>query len=85
MAAGCLILEGYQDENKYDIFIFATHNERLKCLSKEMLAKVWQIRKDEAMSMLEFTSQLNHQDPDSSLSRKSGTNDCMLQYNIIDI
>ena len=60
MAAGCLILEGYQDENEDEIFIYTTHTERLKCVSKEMLAKVCQIIEDEARRALEVTLQLNH-------------------------
>ena len=45
-----------------------------------MIAKVWQISEYEARRMLEVTSQLNHQDPDSILSRKFGTNNCILLY-----
>ena len=41
MDAGCLILEGSQDENEYDIFISATHAEHPKGISREILAKVW--------------------------------------------
>ena len=52
MAADCSILEGYQDENEYDIFISASHAERPKGLSKKMIAKVWKISEDEARRTL---------------------------------
>ena len=47
MAAGCLILEGPQDKNEHNIFISVTNAERLEGISKEVLAKVWQISEDE--------------------------------------
>ena len=59
IAAGCLILEGYQDKNEYDIFISATHTERPKTVSKEILAKVCQISEDESSRTLEVISKLN--------------------------
>ena len=80
MAAGCLILEGPQDKNEHNIFISVTNAERLEGISKEVLAKVWQISEDEARITLEVTSKLNHHDPDSGVYRKFGTNDHMLQY-----
>ena len=52
MAAGCLILEGYQYENEDDIFISRTHAEQLKSLSKAMLAKVWHISEYKARRKL---------------------------------
>ena len=58
MAAGCLILEGSQDENEDNIFISVTNAERKKGISKEMLAKVWHISEDEARRMLKVTSQV---------------------------
>ena len=84
MAAGGSILEASQDKNEYDKFISATHAERTKEILKEMLAKFWKISEDEVRRTLKVTSQLNHQDPDSCLSRKFGTNNCMLQYKRID-
>ena len=83
IAAGCLILEGYQDKNEYDIFISTTHPEWPKGVSKGMLAKTWQISEYKARRAWEVTMQLNHQDSDSSLSRKLGTKDCMLWYKMI--
>ena len=43
MAAGCSILEGFQDGNVDDIFIPATHGEQPKGASKEIISKVWKI------------------------------------------
>ena len=60
MAAGFSILEGFQDENEYDIFISTTHAEQPKVVSEKILAKFCKIGEDEAMITLEFTSQLNY-------------------------
>ena len=78
MDARCSILEGSQDKNEVETFISAIHAERTKVISKEMMAKVWHISGDELSRMSGVTLQQNHQNPDSSLSRKIGTNNYLL-------
>ena len=80
MAGGCLILERSQEENEDYIFISATHCEQRVGILKEILAKVCHISEDEGRRTSEVTSKHNHQDPDSSLSRKFGRNNRMLWY-----
>ena len=62
----------------------ATHAERPKGVNKELLMKVWRIPENEARRTLQVTTQLNHQDADSNLSRRFGTNDRMLRYRRIN-
>ncbi|EJK62678.1 hypothetical protein THAOC_16700 [Thalassiosira oceanica] len=50
-------------------------------VTAEHLAKVWQIRPQDAERTLKQTTQLNNQSTNSSLSRQFGTNDRMLRYN----
>ena len=49
-----------------------------------MIFKVWQISEDESRRTLEVALQINHQDPESNLSRKFSKNDCMLQYKTVN-
>ena len=77
-------MEGFQYKDEEYIFISAIQAEQPKCILKEILAKVWQISENVLRITLESTSQLNHQDPDSSLSHKFGINDCMFRYKIIN-
>ena len=84
MAAGCSGISDLQRDYDDDLFISlevaAAHVEVQKGVTKEMLASVWRISEDEARRTLEVTTQLNRQSPDSSLSRRAGTNDRMLRY-----
>ena len=62
----------------------ATHAERPKGVNKELLMKVLRIPENEAWRTLQVTTQLNHQDADSNMSRRFGTNDRMLRYRRIN-
>jgi len=83
MAIGSMHAADPQDDMDCELFdglLSATHAERPKGVSKETLMKVWRISEDEARRTLEVTTQLNHQDPDTNLSRRFGTNDRQLRY-----
>ena len=76
-----------QDNINCELFqptVSATHTERPNGINKEMLMKVWQIPANEARRTLKVTTQLNHQDADSNLSRRFGSNDRMLRYRRIN-
>ena len=49
-------------------------------VTPEHLSKIWRIPFDDAARTLDTTTQLIHQDPDSSLSRSAGTNDRHVRY-----
>ena len=90
MAIGSMNAANPQDEMECTLFesefasTAATHAERPKGVNKELLMKVWRIPEDEARRTLQVTTQLNHQDADSNLSRRFGTNDRMLRYRRIN-
>ena len=64
--------------------INALHAEIPKGVKPAALAKVWRIDVATAKRTLEVTTQLQHQDADSSLSRNFSTNDRMLRYKRIN-
>ena len=87
MAIGSMNAANPQDDTTCTLFeptASATHVERPKGVNKEVLMKVWRIPEDEARRTLQVTTQLNHQDADSNLSRRFGTNDRMLRYRRIN-
>ena len=61
-------------------FASATHAEKRKGVSPELLKKIWRIDNKTAKRTIRTTTQLNRQEANSKLSRNFGTNDCMLQY-----
>ena len=60
--------------------IAAVSAGRSKGVHAEHLAKVWCIPHDEAAQTLNVMTQSLRHDPDSSLSRNVGTNDCAVRY-----
>ena len=61
-------------------FASATHAEKPKGVSPELLKKIWGIDLDTAKRTLATTTQLNRQDEDGKMNRNFGTNDRMLRY-----
>ena len=61
-------------------FASATHAEKQKEVSPELLEKIWRIGNSTAKRTIRTTTQLNRQEENSKLSRNFGTNDCMLRY-----
>ena len=55
-----------------------------KGISPSFLSKIWNIRNDEAVKVLEQTTHLRSQGAPNALSRRSSTNDKMLRYRRID-
>ena len=64
-------------------FASATHTEKWKGVSPELLEKIWRIDNSTDKRTIYTTTQLNRQEENSKLSRNFGTNDCMLRYRII--
>ena len=84
MESGNITLEGFDnDEDEYIFELSAAHAETPKGVTAEHLSKVWRISDEAAQQTLEFTTQLNKKDVNSSLSRRFGTNNWVLQYKII--
>ena len=61
-------------------FASATHAEKRKGVSPELLDKIWRIDNKTAKRTIRTTTQLNRQEANTKLSRNFGTNDRMLRY-----
>ena len=61
-------------------FASATHAEKQKGVSPELLEKIWRIDNITSKRTIRTTTQLNRKEENSKLSRNFGTNDRMLQY-----
>ena len=70
----------YATEQKIRGFASATHADKLKGVSPELLEKIWRIDKKTAKRTISTTTQLNRQEANSKLSSNFGTNDRMLRY-----
>ena len=70
----------YATEQEMRGFASATHTEKRKGVSPELLDKIWGINNKTAKRTIRTTTQLNRQEANSKISRNFGTNDRMLQY-----
>ena len=70
----------YANEQKMRGFASATHAEKRKGVSPELLEKIWRIDNSTVKRTIRTTTQLNKQEANSKLSRNFGTNDRMLRY-----
>ena len=61
-------------------FVSASHAEKPKGVTPEILMKVWSIDNATAKRTINVTSQLARQDANTTLSRNFGTNNRMLRY-----
>ena len=68
----------YATEQEMRGFASATHAEKRKGVSPELLEKIWRIDNSTAKRTICTTNQLNRQEENSKLSRNFGTKDCML-------
>ena len=68
----------YATEQEMRGFASATHAEKRKGVSPELLEKIWRIDNKTAKRTIRTTTQLNRQETNSKLSRNFGTNDRML-------
>ena len=90
MAVGSTVADDYTSECELFInsiqeaFAGATHAEKPKGISPQLLEKIWGIDNETAKRTLKTTTQLNRQDANSKLSRNFGTNDRMLRYRRIN-
>ena len=66
-----------------DIMVSAAHASRTKVIDASHLYKIWRIDLESSKRTLECTSQHSTRRYNTNLSRKIGTNNCMLQYKII--
>ena len=76
MSAGCTLSREVDDGLFLEGDVLASHAEKPKGVSKQVLYKIWRISEDEARQTIEVTTQLERQSAESSLSRNVGTNDC---------
>ena len=67
------------DRDPDNIFVSAAHAERYQGVKAEHLSKVWIIDIDQVKDTLDITTQKIVRTDNPNLSRKYGTNDCMLQ------
>ena len=70
----------YATEQEMRGFASATHAEKRKGVSTELLNKTWRIDNKTAKRTIPTTTQLNRQEANSKLSNNFGTNDRMLRY-----
>ena len=70
----------YATEKEMRGFASATHAEKRKGVSPELLEKIWRIKNSTAKRTICTTTQLNRQEANSKLSRDFGTNDRRLRY-----
>ena len=68
----------YATEQEMRGFESATHAEKQKVFSPELLEKIWRIDNSTAKRTILTTIQLNRQEANSKLLRNFGTNDLML-------
>ena len=73
----------YATEQEMRGFASATHAEKRKGVSPELLEKIWRIDNSTAKRTIRTTTQLNRQEANSKLSKNFGTNNYMLRYIII--
>ena len=72
----CKILYATKEEMRG--FSSATHAEKWKGVSPELLKKIWRIDNSTAKKIIRTTTQLNRQEANSKLSRNFGSNNRML-------
>ena len=70
----------YATEQEMRGFASATHTEKQKGVSPELLEKILRIDNSTAKRTIHTTNQLNRQEANSKLSRNFVTNDRMLRY-----
>ena len=70
----------YASDKIMNYFSSATHVEKPKGVSAEILENIWQIDPETAKHTIITTTELNRQDVKSKLSRKFGTNYQILWY-----
>ena len=84
MESGNIFFDGFNDIDDEMFESSITHADTPKGITLEQLSKVWRVSNEVAQQTLDFKSQLNNQDDDSTLYCCFSTNDGILQYKRLD-